>query len=357
MSDELSPIDPDREWAVRIGQALEDAADGPASLESLDAGDDATMQALLAYRHVVRAERATPPAETSERIWAGIEAEMDAAEQTAADAPVEAPSPRERREERAPRRSGSRRSGRTVPTAAWRMAVAAVVLVAAGMATWWITSAPSAPLVAEAQTAVATHTTADGSTVRLRPNSRLYRVSSEGDAAGETARYRLEGEAVFAVTSRPDRTFEVEAGGAVVRVLGTRFTVRTWTPHPEVFLDEGRVELRSDRGGSPVVLQPGQRGVVQAGGIDVGSARAETYSGWLEGTIAVDGRPAGSVAAELSYHYDVSIQLPDSVAAQTLSGRLRLTDRSSTLRSFAIALGGRFIEAGEDRFVFRTNEE
>jgi ferric-dicitrate binding protein FerR (iron transport regulator) len=220
----------------------------------------------------------------------------------------------------------------------------------AGVVTWWALQPPEAELVARAETSMATVETGDGSTVRLRPNSELYRVEV---AETGTARYRLEGEALFDVVTDPNRSFEVQANGAVVRVLGTRFTVRTWTPDPEVYLEEGRVELRRPADGSPVILQPGQRGIVRSATIDVDEASATAYLDWTERRLTIDARSAAQVAAELGHHFNVQVSLPDSVADQTVTGRLLLDDRRQALRDFGTVLGGRFVDAGDRTFVFR----
>lgn len=359
MSAPRSPSDPDRKWAQRIGQALENDV----RLESLRAAgeDDELMQALLAYRAAVLRGSAAPAPETSERIWAGIEAEIeadagermsDAEPAVSTDGPApdrQADGPQEERERSTRGPTSPLRRTRT----AWRIAAAAMLVVAVGIATWWSLRGPQGTLVAGTQTAVVSYETARGAVVRLRPNSRLYRLDTYSDA--DAVRFRLEGEAWFDVPTRTVSAFEVEARGAVVRVLGTRFSVRTWSTDPEVFLAEGRVELRPS-GGAPAVLQPGQRGIARADRITVDSARATDYTAWLHREITLDARPANEVAAELGHHFDVTVQLPDTVAVETLSGRLLLGSREQALRDFGVALGGRFVQGGEDRFVFRAGD-
>lgn len=344
---------PNQQLARRIGEALERG-----SLERVaeDArGDDAAdplLSTVLAYRRSVDAEAPGPSPETSARMWDRIEARMDAAEAASADrSPATQASPRPAREpDRSPQAPGG-----TAPRTArfrtlWRVAAGVAALLIAGVVTWWALQPPRAQLVARAETSMATVETGDGSMVRLRPHSELYRVETTEDG---TDRYRLEGEALFDVVTDPDRAFEVQANGARVRVLGTRFTVRTWTPDPEVFLDEGRVELMRGRGESPVVLQPGQRGVVRSDAIDVDAATAAAYLDWTERRLAMDARTAAQVAAELGHHYNVRLSLPDSIAEETLTGRLLLEDRQQALRDFGAVLGGRFTESGDRQFVFR----
>ena len=242
--------------------------------------------------------------------------------------------------------------------AVWRAVTAAAALAVVGVvAWWWMAEGTETALVAEAETRIVTYETAEGSVARLRPNSRLYRLpASAADGEENRVRFRLEGEAAFDVTPHAERVFEVEARGTVVRVLGTQFTVRTWTPDPEVFLTEGRVEVRAPSGDSPVILHPGQRAVAGSEGIAVDSARAGSYVDWLTGQLTFEQRPARAVAAELGQHFGIAIRLPDSVATQTLTGRLLLDSRAQSLQDFGVVLGGRFVEVEAGRFVLRSGE-
>jgi ferric-dicitrate binding protein FerR (iron transport regulator) len=138
-------------------------------------------------------------------------------------------------------------------------------------------------------------------------------------------------------------------------VLGTRFTVQTWTPRPTVFLAEGRVELRNAATGETAALRPGEAGTLAPDGrVDVRRARAAPYVDWLDGELAFDSEPASVVAAELEQHFGIRIALPDSVAAQTLTGRLLLDRRTRALSDFGRVLGGRF-ERRDDTFRFRRD--
>jgi len=346
---------PNRQLARRIGEALERgsleriAEDAPG-----DEAADPLLSTVLAYRRSVDAEAPEPSRETSERMWDRIEAGMEAAEAASADrspAP-QAPSRPAREPDRSPHAPGDKDRRTARFQTLWRVAAGVAALLIAGVVTWWVLQPPEAELVARAETSIATVETDDGSTVRLRPHSALYRVETADDG---TDRYRLEGEALFDVVTDPNRAFEVQANGARVRVLGTRFTVRTWTPDPEVFLDEGRVEVTRGTGGSPVVLQPGQRGVVRSDAIDVDPAPAAAYLDWTERRLAMDARSAAQVAAELGHHFNVQLSLPDSVAGETLTGRLLLETRQQALRDFGAVLGGRFTASGDRQFVFRPD--
>jgi ferric-dicitrate binding protein FerR (iron transport regulator) len=335
--DDASSHDQNQRLAERIGQIqVEDAP-----FDDLRTLDDDLVPMLLAYRQSVEGELRASSPETARRLWTRIEAEMDAS-----DAEVPSPADRSPRSARRPDREPLPSAARST---VGRAVVGLALLLVMGVVVWWAWPEPTTGLVAESGSATTTYETPAGDVVRLRPHSQLYRASPEA------ARFRLEGEALFEVTPRADASFAVEADGAVVRVLGTRFTVQTWTPRPTVFLDEGRVQLRSVATGDTAALRPGETGTLaEDGTITVRSASADAYVDWLDGRLTFDSQPAATVAAELEQHYDIRLRLPDSIATQTLTGRLLLDDRSRTLDDFGRVLGGRF-ESANGTYRFRPD--
>jgi transmembrane sensor len=357
------PRDPDRRLAGLIGRIQR--GDAPLEVRAREA-DDPLLDLLLAYRR--QRSPAAPDPARSRRLWSRIEAEI--APGTGADRSAggtgdaggagEAPPARRDRTPRRPDSSPGRRSaprrqerlwGRLRGGLGWAAGVAAALMAGALL---WLLLPPQDPVrVARAGEAPATYASAAGDTVRLRPHSALYRLPA-AESGSEAARYRLEGEAFFAVADRADGSFAVEAGSAVVRVLGTRFAVQTWTPEPRVFVEEGRVEMRAARGGEPgAVLGAGQAGVLGAdGSVATKAGDGSAFTDWLRGRVVFDSEPAGAVAAELEQHFGIRVRLPDSLARERVTGRLLLDAPSETLRDFGLLLGGRFDEDG-GRFRFR----
>ncbi len=118
----------------------------------------------------------------------------------------------------------------------YRAAIAASLLLAVAVSWMLFVRSPGPTLLAEANQSLAHFTLEDGSSISLRPHSKLYSVSSNDTEA----RYKLEGEGFFDVTHNPDRTFYVEAGNAQVAVLGTTFNVSAHQDEVTVFLQNGR---------------------------------------------------------------------------------------------------------------------
>lgn len=326
---ETDPEEPSRRLARQLGAVRRRGA----SLDEASWADAALVDALRETVGQRDADRPIAPTATqSDRMWAAIEAEMEPA-----------PSP------------AGRLGGRL--SRVWRVltrpstlrwgAAAAAALVAAFIAVWALlwTGGPAPVAVSEGQ--MRTYTTPGGATVQLRPHSALYPVRAD-----TVRRYRLRGEAHFSVPPRAQgAAFEVQTDEARVRVLGTRFVVRTWDEGTDVYLDEGTVRLAARaRGASSRRMEAGQRAAVLPDGqvTPPTPAPRSVYLGWLDQTLAFEERPLRRIVDELEHHYDLTIRMPDSVLEQTLTGQIPLDDQQQSLHDLAVVLGGRF-ERVDDR--------
>ncbi len=200
-------------------------------------------------------------------------------------------------------------------------AAAGLILAVGGVGSWY-----AVPVTHEAprgtQSVVALP---DGSSATLNAGSELrYRRSFSllpGVPAG-ARRVRLSGEAFFDVASL-DRPFEVDAGSAVVRVLGTRFAVRARdgvAPAVRVSVEEGSVGVRAESGGGAaeeVVLAPGQTVRVSAsnGVSPVASVPIDRVGSWRSGGLAIVDESLADIVDELSIRLDTSISLAVDVDA------------------------------------------
>jgi ferric-dicitrate binding protein FerR (iron transport regulator) len=162
----------------------------------------------------------------------------------------------------------------------------------------------------------ATVVLADGTVVRLAPDSRL-RVPT----VTPTREVFLDGTAYFAVVKMPEHPFRVrsQAGDAVV--LGTRFELQVRGEDLRLVVVDGRVALGSE--GKPVVVQGGEMSRVSNGTtldpVEVGDARAMLP--WLDRFIVFQSTPLSEAARDLERAYGVRIEVRDStLAAQTLTG-------------------------------------
>lgn len=204
---------------------------------------------------------------------------------------------------------------------AWRwLAVAASVVVVAGAGLVWANT----PLVHEVEAGAAPQSRllADGSTVWLAPGTQLSVSRRDGwpapFAPAERA-VRLTGEAYFEV-ARDGRPFVVRAPDVEVRVLGTRFTVRSGLGRAaaRVAVSEGRVAVVAD--GRREELTGGQAVAVQAGAMRRLRVAPAQVGAWRTGGLAALDEPLGDVLDELARRYGVEITVDQQVnVAPTVS--------------------------------------
>ncbi|WP_412069675.1 FecR family protein [Rubrivirga sp. IMCC43871] len=301
MTDRLPDDDPDGRLARRL-----DAGEPPDGTDPLHAALDAA-----------RPDDAAVDPARSARLWTRVDGEIG----DRTDRPA-------------------LRLVRSRPT--WSVwAAAAMVLVAVGL--WWTAQGPEVVAVAGAE--VVTWTAPDGSSIVLRPHTELARLGARA--------YRVEGEAFFAVAHDPSRPFTVAAGGASVRVLGTRFDVSTWGGRTDVFVEEGRVRVSG--AGEAVDLAAGTGATATRAGVAVRpDVRADAALDWRRGEAVFERETARRVADELGQHFGIAVALPTAVAGQTISGALDLGSPPDALDALGRILGGRFVPDGDGvRFVAR----
>lgn len=335
MDDDSRHADSDRELARYLGGLLDEGLldDRAPNAGALSEDDAALVRAALLLRG-----REAPSEGASARMWRRIEEAIDT------------PKVRRRPAPRVAHESDRRVVLHRLRPRTW-MAVAAAIIVGA-VATLLILQRPEPVLVASAEDAAVEYLGADGSTVLLRPHSELYLV----DSSDEIVRYRLYGEAFFSVTPRVEQVFAVQAGEAVVEVLGTRFNLSTWGDAAAVFLEEGRIRFAHEPSGTDVILEPGQWSRITEAGAPVppNEEPPDEHVDWIDGEIRFDQERAALVAAEIEHHFDVELALPGSLAGETLSGRILLDDRQQSLEDLGQVLGGRFVEAGERTYRFES---
>jgi transmembrane sensor len=168
---------------------------------------------------------------------------------------------------------------------------------------------------------------ADGTRMRLNTDTRV-RVAFGGGAR----RVVLErGQAFFEVAHDAARPFVVEADGARVRALGTRFDVRRDDGEVRVTLLQGRVEVTGEAGGA-AVLTPGEAVVAGRSGVSQPRAvDAPAATSWRSGRITLSGVPLAEAVAEVNRYSErkVVLDAPAAVAGKRISGQFVAGDIDS----------------------------
>jgi transmembrane sensor len=170
----------------------------------------------------------------------------------------------------------------------------------------------------------------DGSQVTLAPASRLKAASRWRPRALSLER----GEAFFVVAHQDGHPFTVQAGDAMVRVIGTRFNVHHGAGQDvRVEVEQGVVQVSDGGQDRAVTLRAGQTAVADARGLSVGVlARSDLAGGWRQGRLAYDDAPLAEVVADLNRYSQRPLTI-DSAA----TGRLKVT------AAFDVAQADRFV--------------
>lgn len=235
--------------------------------------------------------------------------------------------------------------------------VAAVLALVLGAALVWRTaSGPEREVVA----AAAVHETrvgqldsvrlADGTQVVLGPASRLTVTVGYGGSSREV---ELSGEALFDVPHDDTSPFIVHAGGAVIRDLGTTFSVRNEPGEDvRVVVTSGSVLLQSAGAAQPdgLTLVAGESGVLRADGT-VATDPAEMPErelAWTSGRLIFQDAPFQRVAAELRRWYGVELRAAHpAVAERRLTAIFHGETRDQVVEIVALALGASIQQRGD----------
>lgn len=200
----------------------------------------------------------------------------------------------------------------------------------------------------------ATITLADGTEIRLNVMSRLVVPESFREGSRGVS---LEGEAHFDVAPDPDRPFRVTTQGAVVDVLGTAFTVRSYDDEEDVqvAVSEGSVRLQASSGSADTAtLAPNDLGVIRRGELRPvrHNVNLDHYMAWLEGRLVFVDTPFSDVAEQLERWYDleVEVRVPES-EIKPLNVRFTTESVREILNVIAATLDLRY-EGDERRVVF-----
>ena len=188
----------------------------------------------------------------------------------------------------------------------WTVALAAsVAAVAIGLqAIGWPAAAPLPVAVFAAADGVSTVILDDGSRVRLAPGSRIDQWAAEDER-----RFSLTGRAFFAVAHDPTRPFVVEAGGAEVRVLGTRFELLLSEGDLRTVVVDGRVAVSNE--GGRVEIPAGSVGHALRGEPPTTELPEDLYGllDWPGGMLIFQATPLARVAEEVGRHFGLTVDV------------------------------------------------
>ena len=207
------------------------------------------------------------------------------------------------------------------------------------------TATPDGPTAHEYRTAVGvvdSVTLSDGTRILLAPASHLTVPAAYGRGTREVA---LDGIAQFSVRHDAGVPFAVHAGNALVRDIGTRFTVRSAanaSGSTTVSVTEGEVSLSSARSNAPTDLRAGDRGDVSMDGAVIASRGVvhDDEDAWTRSTLVYNAAPLTLVRDDLKRWYGLDLQADDTILAnRRLTATFEKQDADQLLRTLGLALG------------------
>lgn len=155
-----------------------------------------------------------------------------------------------------------------------------------------------------------TVTLADGSVVRLAPQSRLEVSADPGRSV------RLEGRAFFAVVTDSTNPFTVETAAGRTEVLGTRFEVAATGDSLRLLVVEGRVALAA--AGERVVVGRGEVSRVRGEAAPTAPAPVDVWSllEWPAGLLIFQATPLSEALDEVGRHFGVPVTIANDELAR-----------------------------------------
>jgi len=319
MDDQLPHNDNDQQLARKIGQQLEAGA----SLKEMR-DKDSLLNVLLSYKKQTKSFEAH--AEEKQEVWQQI-----ASKTKDTETPVTP----------------------LFNSSTLRWAAAAVLLIGALLSIFYFQFYQQPNLIAQSQATISTVELSDGSMVTLRPHSQLYAL----EQGNSNQQYKLQGEALFDVTSIPNRTFSVETETGRLSVHGTSFMISSWGEQMQVFLQEGSVTVQALNQDSSIVLQPGQSASIanKNSTPTLHTTPGQEFLDWLDHEMIFENRSAFFIAKEIEQQFNIQISLPADITDNKLTGQLSLQNLETALRDLEIVLGGQFTKNDTRSYTFEMD--
>lgn len=177
----------------------------------------------------------------------------------------------------------------------------------------------------------------DGSRVHLNTDSKIIVRFHRRERDIELVR----GEAFFEVAHDTNRPFIVQADGARVRAVGTKFDVKRDPDGVHVTLLEGRVRVAKVDSNASTTLDPNQQLTVTERGLSAPKPTdAALQSGWTSGRLTFHALPLAAAVAEVNRYtaHKVMLDLPAAAAQQPVTGVFDAGDTDAFVSSVAAAL-------------------
>lgn len=231
---------------------------------------------------------------------------------------------------------------KTISLQPWIGRVAAVLVLALGLAFFFYTS-NTTDVVAD--TGERTQfTLPDDSEVVLNAGSEASYKTWNWD---NNRKIELKGEAYFKVAK--GQSFDVNTPLGNVTVLGTQFNVKARNGRFDVTCFEGKVKVTHNN--KEVILTPGMS-VAYEGGKTINIPEPETVQpGWLAYEVSFTEEKLENVIEELERQYNIIIEAKNINTAETYTGTLPMNNLQQALDIFTSSTQLKADKTGNNKFV------
>ena len=183
----------------------------------------------------------------------------------------------------------------------------------------------------------------DGTEVWLNSETKLVYPTNY---TFENRNVQLEGEAFFVVTEDRKNPFIVSTDLVNVKVLGTKFNVKSYKEEPAyITLMEGQVEVSTPNEMSKLILKPNEQvSVSEETGISLEKQIGITgVNVWMQGELSYINRPLSVIAKDLERRFDVHITITNEVLKEELF-TLRSDNKATIDQVMALLKGTRELD-------------
>jgi transmembrane sensor len=157
----------------------------------------------------------------------------------------------------------------------------------------------------------------DGTLVWLHDKSQLTYYEKPNDGVRYAA---LTGEALFEVAKDPNRPFVITCGDINIKVLGTSFSLKTWSDSLELTVLTGRVNLSSMNDKTGVTIEPNQKVVYTRKGIwrkiPMKNSDVSTITAHTEYNMQFTNTTLEEIAKKIETKFNVSVNMTDEQASK-----------------------------------------
>jgi transmembrane sensor len=145
----------------------------------------------------------------------------------------------------------------------------------------------------------------------------------------------------------------VRSSKGTTSVLGTTFNILSRDNNYQVTCLTGRVKVRDDSGKSNVILNPGDKSVLNSQGflsVETG-IDTKTEISWIINKFSFTAEPLKNVFNEIARQYGINIKLPEDLEKSYTGTFIKGDSITSTLRMVCKPFDLQFIQKSENEYV------